>query len=128
MNRENISSGAIWEDEVGYSRAVKIGNTIEISGTVATDGNEVKHLGDAYQQTTYILNKIKTTLESVGASLENVIRTRMYVLNIDEWEKVGKAHGEYFKNIKPATTMIEVSRLIGPDYLVEIEASAVLLD
>ena len=126
MKRENLSSGAQWEAQVGYSRAVKIGNTIEVSGTVATDGNSVLFPGDAEQQTKFILNKIKTTLESLGASLADVIRTRIYVVNIDEWEQIGSVHGEFFKNIRPATTMVEVSRLIDPGYLVEIEASAII--
>ena len=126
MKRENLSSGAQWEAQVGYSRAVKIGNTIEVSGTVATDGNSVLFPGDAEQQTKFILNKIKTTLESLGASLADVIRTRIYVVNIDEWEQIGSVHGEFFKNIRPATTMVEVSRLIDPGYLVEIEASTII--
>ncbi|WP_235291179.1 RidA family protein [Portibacter lacus] len=126
MKRENLSSGAQWEAHVGYSRAVKIGNTIEVSGTVATDGNSVLFPGDAEQQTKFILNKIKTTLESLGASLADVIRTRMYVVNIEEWEQIGSVHGDFFKNIRPATTMVEVSRLIDPGYLVEIEASAII--
>ncbi len=125
-NRENISSGALWEPKVGYSRAVKIGNTIEISGTVALKDGEVVGKGDHYLQTRQILEIIKNTLEKAGATLENVIRTRMFVTDISKWEEIGKAHGEYFGEIRPATSMVEVKALIDPDYLVEIEATAIL--
>ena len=124
--RKNISSGAHWEDIVGYSRAVKIGNIVEVAGTTAVDGDRVVGIGDAYEQTRYVLEKISKVLEEAGASLEEVIRTRMYVTDIENWEAIGRAHGEFFKSIKPAATMIEVSRLIKADLLVEIEVSAVI--
>ena len=126
MKRKNLSSGAVWEEKVAYSRAVQIGNNIEIAGTVATDGEKCIALDDPYEQTIFILGKIKSTLETMGAGLEDVIRTRMFVTNIERWEEVGRAHGEFFKGINPVTTMVEVSRLISPDYLVEIEASAII--
>lgn len=127
MQRTNYSSGAKWEDIVGYSRAVKAGNIIEVSGTISVnDNNELVGKDDAYLQTIFILEKIQKVLERAGASLKDVIRTRMFVTDIGRWEEYGKAHGEFFKDIKPATSMIEVSGLIGPDYLVEIEATAIL--
>lgn len=126
--RKNISSGAQWEDIVGYSRAVRIGDIVEVAGTTAVDGEQVIGKGDAYAQTRFILEKIKTALTEAGASLDDVIRTRMFVTNIDDWEAIGRAHGEFFRQIKPAATMVEVSRLINPDLLVEIEASAVISD
>jgi len=126
-NRTNLSSGAKWEDVVGYSRAVKIGNMIEVSGTTAIDEeNNIVGLGNSYEQTVFIISKIQKALESLGASLQNVIRTRMYVVNIDDWEQIGKAHGEFFSTIKPAASMVEVNRLIDHRLLVEIEVSAVL--
>jgi enamine deaminase RidA (YjgF/YER057c/UK114 family) len=126
--RTNYSSGAVWEDIVGYSRAVKLGNHIEISGTVAADedGNAIGR-NDAYQQTVVALQIIEKTLKAAGASLENVVRTRMFVTDISRWEEYGKAHGEFFKNIKPCTSMIEVKSLIAPEYLIEIEATAILV-
>jgi|SRR4051812_5019119 enamine deaminase RidA (YjgF/YER057c/UK114 family) len=126
--RTNYSSGAVWEDIVGYSRAVKLGNQIEISGTVAADedGNAIGR-NDAYQQTVVALQIIEKTLKAAGASLENVVRTRMFVTDISRWEEYGKAHGEFFKNIKPCTSMIEVKSLIAPEYLIEIEATAILV-
>lgn len=126
MQRTNYSSGAKWEDIVGYSRAVKIGNTLEISGTVAVENGELIGKGDAYLQTKTILQKIEKILQNAGASLQNVVRTRMYVTDISRWEEVGRAHGEFFRAIKPATSMVEVSGLIEPDYLVEIEVTAVV--
>jgi enamine deaminase RidA (YjgF/YER057c/UK114 family) len=127
MQRVNYSSGAKWEDIVGYSRAVKIGNVIEVTGTVAVDENNELVGGDsAYEQTKYILQKIAAVLEKAGAGMTDVVRTRMFVTDISRWEEYGKAHGEFFAKIKPCTTMVEVSRLISPEYLVEIEATAVL--
>ena len=127
MQRTNYSSGAKWEDIVGYSRAVKIGNTIEVTGTVAVDDNNNLVGGnDAYEQTKFIIQKIETVLQKAGASLQDVVRTRMFVTDISRWEQYGKAHGEFFKDIRPCTTMVEVSKLISPEYLIEIEATAVI--
>jgi enamine deaminase RidA (YjgF/YER057c/UK114 family) len=123
--RQNISSGAKWEDIVGYSRAVRIGNTLEISGTVAVDEKGLVGKGDFYAQTKFIFQKIDGVLRQAGFSLNDVVRTRMFVTDISHWEEVGKAHGEFFGKIKPATSMIEVSAFIEPDYLVEIEVTAV---
>lgn len=127
MERTNYSSGAKWEDIVGYSRAVKIGNTIEVTGTVAVDANnEVVGWNDAYAQTRFIIEKIEAVLKGAGASLSDVVRTRMFVTDISRWEEYGRAHGEFFSTIKPCTSMIEVKGLIDPDYLIEIEATAIL--
>ena len=127
MQRTNYSSGAKWEDIVGYSRAVKVGNTIEVTGTVAVDNNSNLVGGnDAYEQTKFILEKIEGVLEKAGATLKDVVRTRMFVTDISRWEEYGKAHGEFFKDIKPCTSMIEVKGLIAPEYLIEIEATAIL--
>lgn len=127
MKRLNLSSGAKWENIVGYSRAVKVGNTIEISGTVSTDhSGEIVGEGDEYLQTRFILMKLENTLGQLGAKLQHVVRTRIYCTNIKNWDKIGKAHGEVFGEIKPVTSMIEVSRLIDDKYLVEIEATAVI--
>jgi len=123
--RQNISSGSPWEDKVGYSRAVRINNVIEVTGTVADDQGELLGGNDPYEQTMFALAKIKKAIEMAGASLNDVIRTRIYVVNIDHWEAIGKAHAEYFGDIKPCTTMIQVTRLIDDKYLVEIEASAI---
>ncbi len=123
--RITYSSGAKWEDIVGYSRAVQIGNQLEISGTVATDDNGVVGKGDYYLQTRFILEKISAVLKNAGFTLQDVVRTRMFVTDISQWQAVGKAHGEFFHAIKPVTSMIEVSSLIDPGYLVEIEVSAV---
>ena len=125
MKRVNIPAKTVWEDIVGYSRAVKIGNVIEVSGTAAVDGGQVFGNENVYEQTKFILEKIKRTLESIGSGMNDVIRTRIYVTDISRWEEVGKAHGEFFNNIKPATSMVEVKSLIDPDMLVEIEATAV---
>ena len=127
MQRTNYSSGARWEDIVGYSRAVKIGNTVEVTGTVAVDDNSNLVGGNsAYEQTKFIIQKIEKVLQKAGASLQDVVRTRMFVTDISRWEEYGKAHGEFFKDIKPCTTMVEVSKLISPEYLIEIEATAII--
>lgn len=125
-NRTNYSSGSPWEDIVGYSRAVKVGNTIEVTGTVADHEGQLLGGDDPYLQTKYAIDKIKATLESAGATIEDVVRTRMFVTNIDNWEAIGKAHQEVFGSVKPCTTMVEVSRLIDEKYLIEIEATAIL--
>lgn len=124
MERKNISSGSPWENKVGYSRAVKCGDLFEVSGTTAFENGQVIGKGDPYQQTVFILQKIKRTLEDNGASLKDVIRTRMYVTNINNWETIGKAHAKFFADIKPAATMVEVNSLIDKDLLVEIEVTA----
>ncbi|MEO7922855.1 MAG: RidA family protein [Chitinophagaceae bacterium] len=127
MKRTNYSSGAKWEDIVGYSRAVKVGNTVEVTGTVAVDEDSLLvGRDDAYAQTRFIIEKIEKVLQKAGASLKDVVRTRMFVTDISRWEEYGKAHGEFFKDIKPCTSMIEVKGLIAPEYLIEIEATAVL--
>jgi enamine deaminase RidA (YjgF/YER057c/UK114 family) len=127
QKRMNISSGAKWEDIVGYSRAVRVGSTVEVAGTTAVDeqGNVVG-LNDAYEQTRFILAKIEKALTAAGASLKNIVRTRMFVTDISKWEEIGKAHGEVFRTIKPAASMIEVKGLISPELLVEIEVTAIL--
>ncbi|MCO6475501.1 MAG: RidA family protein [Phaeodactylibacter sp.] len=127
MKRQLISSGAPWEATVGYSRAVKVGSHIYVAGTTAADeqGATVSP-DDAYAQTKYIFEKIGRALEAAGASLENVVRTRMFVTDITQWEAIGRAHGEVFRNIRPAATMVEVNRLIGHGMLVEIEVDAVV--
>ncbi len=124
--RINISSGAPWEAIVGYSRAVRVGNIIEVTGTVAVDDNGPVGVGDAYEQTKFIIQKIEKVLAQAGANLTDVVRTRLFVTDIAQWEAYGKAHGEFFGEIRPCTTMIEVSRLIAPEYLIEIEATAIL--
>ena len=127
MKRQNFSSGAPWEDIVGYSRAVKMGNIIEVTGTIAIDENkQVVGKNNAYVQTQYAIRKIEKVLKQAGASLNDVVRTRLFVTDITLWEEYGRAHGEFFSKIKPCTTMVEVSALIEPDYLIEIEATAIL--
>ena len=129
MQRTNYSSGAKWEDIVGYSRAVKVGNIIEVTGTVAVDENSLLVCKDnAYGQTKFIIEKIEKVLHRAGASLKDVVRTRMFVTDISRWEEYGKAHGEVFKEIRPCTSMIEVKGLIAPEFLIEIEATAIVTD
>jgi enamine deaminase RidA (YjgF/YER057c/UK114 family) len=123
--RKNYTTGAPWEDIVGYCRAVQIGNMLEVSGTVASDENGVVAKGDPYGQTKFIIDKIEKVLQQAGFSLQDVVRTRLFVTDISKWEDIGRAHGEYFKSIKPVTSMVEVSNLIDKDYLVEIEMTAV---
>jgi enamine deaminase RidA (YjgF/YER057c/UK114 family) len=126
--RKNISSGAKWEDIVGYSRAVRIGNVIEVAGTTSVDGEEIKGKGSMYEQTKFIFQKIENALREAGAEMEDVVRTRMFVTDISKWEEAGKAHGEFFKDIKPASSMVEVSKLIHADLLIEIEVTAIIVD
>ena len=125
QSREHYSSGAKWEPIVGYSRAVRVGDRIYVTGTTATDENSnIVGVGDAYEQTVQCIRNINRALKALGAGLQNIVRTRMFVTDISRWEEYGRAHGEFFREIMPATTMVEVSRLIDPDMLIEIEADA----
>lgn len=129
MERTNYSSSSKWENIVGYSRAVKVGNIIEVTGSVAVDANGNLVGGDsAYEQTKFIIQKIEKVLQQAGAALKDVVRTRMFVTNISLWEEYGRAHGEFFREIKPCTSMVEVSKLISPEYLIEIEATAIVIE
>lgn len=124
--RQQIGSGSSWEETVGYSRAVRVGNIIEVAGTTAMDGDTLIGKDDLYAQTKFIFQKIDKALQQLGSSLNDVVRTRMFVTNISNWEMAGKAHGEFFAGIKPVTTLLEVKRLINEDLLIEIEATAII--
>ena len=126
MGRQNVSTGGPWEGKIGYSRAVRVGASISVSGSTAMTPSGLVGKGDPYAQTIQALKTIETALQQAGASLGDVVRTRIYMANIDQWQEVGRAHGEIFGTIRPATTMVEVKRLIDPDMLVEIEADAII--
>ena len=124
--RKNFSSGSPWEHIVGYSRAVRVGNIIEVAGTTAMDGDVLVGKGDVYAQAVFIFKKIEKALIEAGATLADVVRTRIFITDISKWEEAGKAHGEFFKNIKPVSTMVQVPSLINKDLLIEIEVTAIL--
>jgi len=126
MKRQRITSGTKWEDIVGYSRAIRVGNIIEVAGTTAMDGDQLIGKDDVYAQTKFIIQKMEKALKEADSSLEDVVRTRIYVTDISRWEEVGRAHGEFFSEIKPASLMVEVSGLVSPDMLVEIEMTAIV--
>ncbi len=126
-NRRVVSSGTVWEEIVGFSRAVRVGQVVHVSGTTATDeAGEVVGVGDPAAQTDYIIQKIERALVAAGATLADVVRTRIYVVNADDWEAIGRVHGRYFGSTRPANTLVEVSRLVGDEYLLEIEAEAII--
>lgn len=124
--RKKIASGSPWEDIVGYSRAVRVGNVVEVAGTTAMDGDTLVGAGDMYEQTRYSLQKITKALHEAGATVQQVVRTRMFVTDISRWEEAGRAHGEVFREVKPVATMVEVKNLISPDLLIEIEVTAII--
>jgi len=125
-NRQNFTTGSPWEDIIGYCRAVKVGNTIEIAGTTAAKDEQGNAINGLYNQTKAILDKLAVVLKDAGSSVEDVVRTRMFLTNISQWEEAAKAHGEVFKDIKPVTTIVEVTKLIDPEILIEIEVSAII--
>lgn len=124
--RKQSGTGSVWEDAIGYSRAVRVGNIIEVAGTTSMDGDTLVGKDDVYEQTVFILKKIEKSLVELGSSLQDVVRTRMFVTDIYQWEPIGKAHGEFFGNIKPVSTMVEVKSLIIPELLIEIEVTAIM--
>jgi enamine deaminase RidA (YjgF/YER057c/UK114 family) len=126
MKRQNYATGTKWEPIVGYSRAVRVGSFIQVSGTTATDASGIIVKGDVYEQTVQVLKNIEAAITAVGGKLSNVVRTRIFVVDISKWEDVGRAHGEFFKDIRPVTSMLQVSKLISPEMLVEIEAEAII--
>ena len=128
MKRTNYSSGTVWEDAIGYSRAVKVGNLVEISGTTAIDGENIIGKGDPYKQAKVIIEKFSSVLNKAGGSLNDIIRIRMYVVNIKHWEKIDEAFSEYFHNIKPPATLVEENALIDPEILLEVEATAITIN